>query len=94
MQRTDQRTADLAGACQPTGLAIRREHRLGLAREQGHGAKQLKGSENGAKEAVSSRRQKAELAAERQIYVARQADSLKSGESHMLVFGPAQHQSK
>ena len=45
MQRTDQRTADLAGACQPTGLAIRREHRLGLAQEQGHGAKQLKGSE-------------------------------------------------
>ena len=92
MQRTDQRTADLAGACQPTGLAIRRGYRLGL--EQGHGAKQLKGKRNGAKEAVSSRRQKAELAAERQIYVARQADSLKSGESHMLVFGPAQHQSK
>eukprot|EP00439_Symbiodinium_sp_Y106_P082001 s121_g21.t1 len=28
MQRTDQRTADLAGACQPTGLAIRREETL------------------------------------------------------------------
>lgn len=93
MQRTDQRTADLAGACQPTGLAIRRGHRLGLAQEQGHG-ETTKGKRNGAKEAVSSRRQKAELAAERQIYVARQADSLKSGESHMLVFGPAQHQSK
>ena len=45
-----------------------------------------KGKRNGAKEAASSRRQKAKLAAERQIYVARQADSLKSGESHMRVF--------